>query len=128
MQVPEPAKPVKKFNKKLLLLPAVALGILIVVVVALLLTKDKIPVLNNVFGQNEQESTYVNLPKGTSEGKHCADYTVNGETQNECATCGDNVCEQWEVCQKQVTGRSYTADDCGPLFCPSDCKGLVPRS
>lgn len=42
-----------------------------------------------------------------------------------CATCGDGICEESEVCGP-VVGRGYTTSDCGPLFCKEDCKNLLP--
>lgn len=53
-------------------------------------------------------------------------YTVDGETVEVFARCGNNICEPFERCtptdQDRYTGEE--TDDCGTLYCPQDCQGL----
>jgi hypothetical protein len=81
-------------------------------------------IFENIFSSaptaTPDSNKYV-LPEGVTAGRHCADIDLDGETVNVCTTCGDGKCEEQEACGKIVTGRSYSPDDCGPLFCPGDC-------
>jgi hypothetical protein len=63
------------------------------------------------------------LPGIGGESRHGL-YTVDGETVEVFAKCGDNVCEPYEgICtpSNQDTATGKDSNDCGVLYCPQDC-------
>jgi hypothetical protein len=53
----------------------------------------------------------------------CFDYTVDDKVVRVCATCGNGVCERFETCTSTFcNSQGACTDDCGPLYCPEDCK------
>ncbi len=53
----------------------------------------------------------------------CANYTRDGVQKQYCATCGNNVCEQFEKCSGSVcSANGACTKDCGQLYCPQDCE------
>lgn len=52
-------------------------------------------------------------------------YTVDGETVEVFARCGNNICEPYERCTPQnLDSLGEETGDCGTLYCPQDCQGL----
>lgn len=59
--------------------------------------------------------------------ERCFDYTVNDVAVKVCATCGNGVCERFETCTSTFCNAAGACtDDCGPLYCPEDCKPVCP--
>jgi hypothetical protein len=56
------------------------------------------------------------------KGDKCFDYTKDGVAEKHCATCGDNICEEFEKCTPSVCEDGACTDDCGGLYCPEDCE------
>ena len=55
--------------------------------------------------------------------ERCFDYTVNDKVERVCATCGNGVCERFEACTPTFCNAAgICTHDCGPLYCPEDCK------
>ena len=55
-------------------------------------------------------------------GENCAYYTRFEEEIRACATCGDGLCDSYETCTASSINDELTTDDCGPLYCPTDCE------
>lgn len=51
----------------------------------------------------------------------CGLYTHNEVSERHCATCGNNICEAFEVCTSSHSSNTMETNDCGPLYCPEDC-------
>jgi len=52
----------------------------------------------------------------------CANYSNNGTKTEYCATCGNNICEEKEMCSSSGCSGNICLPDCGPLYCPKDCQ------
>jgi hypothetical protein len=52
----------------------------------------------------------------------CFNYTRNEIAEEQCAECGNNICESFEKCTSSSCTIETCTDDCGPLYCPDDCK------
>jgi cysteine-rich repeat protein len=69
-----------------------------------------------------QESVDVTESDDAKEGEQCAMYMRFGEQIEACATCGNGVCESYEKCSpSSCTAGGACTNDCGPLYCESDC-------
>ena len=112
-----------------IILTIVLAFILLLALTIVLLTRSEgsiTSLLSNQPNEQIEPDSPSTLPEGVANGRHCADFETDGETVNICTTCGDKICEEKEACAVLITGRSYTKEDCGPLFCPGDCKNIVP--
>ena len=65
---------------------------------------------------------FVRLLEDIDSGESCAYYTRFEEEIRACATCGDGLCDSYETCTASSINDELTTDDCGPLYCPTDCE------
>lgn len=71
---------------------------------------------------SEEEMLQLELREGVDGSLSCAYYSRDDEEIRACATCGDGVCEAYESCTSSTITDELTTNDCGPLYCPSDCE------
>ena len=82
--------------------------------------------LNAIFGRfgmllAEPQSCVLHR-EACSGDTQCAVRLQDDKQLLQCATCGDGLCEGAEQCRSSnISGHMQTAD-CGPLYCPQDCK------
>ncbi len=57
----------------------------------------------------------------------CAEYTRSGVKEQQCATCGDNICDPFEKCTPSNCDPYGCTEDCGILECPEDCPQEPPQ-
>ena len=64
-------------------------------------------------------------------GYRCGKYSNNNTVTEECSFCGNFICSKYEKCMPSTincTNEAYPATgcyataDCGPIYCPLDCK------
>lgn len=65
---------------------------------------------------------FVRPLEDIDSGESCAYYTRFGEEIRACATCGDGLCDSYETCTASSINDELTTDDCGPLYCHTDCE------
>jgi len=127
--IPKSGTSVKRLKKGLLLLSGLLIIFIIGTTVIYIKNSQEINKLatNLLSGTVAPSQTKYALPKSAAPDntQKCAEFTDAGETLTVCATCGNGICEEREICDL-VVGRGYSESDCGPLFCASDCKGLLP--
>ncbi|MFA4937152.1 MAG: PsbP-related protein [Patescibacteria group bacterium] len=67
-------------------------------------------------------STFKFIEPSNSSDSRCGNYERNGVITEQCAVCGDDVCEDYERCVPSNVGGGIATTDCGPLNCPEDCQ------
>ncbi len=55
-------------------------------------------------------------------GYHCGSYERDFRLTKKCAVCGNFLCAEYEKCVPLSIAGNTTSDDCGPLYCPLDCR------
>lgn len=54
--------------------------------------------------------------------KKCGSYVIDEVSTEYCAICGNGVCEEKERCSSSECSNEVCLSDCGPVYCPADCK------
>lgn len=72
---------------------------------------------------SEEERMQLELGEDVDTSLRCAYYSRYDEETRACATCGDGACEPYESCTASTITDELTTNDCGPLYCTSDCEG-----
>ncbi|MBU0766440.1 S-layer homology domain-containing protein [Patescibacteria group bacterium] len=63
--------------------------------------------------------------QNTAPEEGCTFYMRDGEQDIVCATCGNGVCESFELCIPSTCNAQSCSNDCGDLYCPRDCEEYV---
>ncbi|MBI3336497.1 S-layer homology domain-containing protein [Candidatus Peregrinibacteria bacterium] len=71
--------------------------------------------------QRCEEGQCVTVSEENPSEEKCTTYLREGEEETYCATCGNGMCESFERCTSSNCQNGTCMQDCGGLYCPSDC-------
>ena len=91
------------------------LPLIIIITLAVILGACSSPQIQAPPDEDKQTDSEIKLEQ------RCADYSRGLKTESHCATCGDNICDQYEKCISSSCSGGLCTQDCGQLFCPKDC-------